>query len=118
MRRARRNGECGAVIGSRLGVRHAEVALDAFGRGWRVIWRSRKLKTLDEDEDAENELLYRPSASRMVAGVWSGDLGLSRSATGFDEVRILFESDTDYLVIYDEEHSDDEDRGHLLRPLR
>ena len=29
---------------------------------------------------------------------------------GFDEVRVLFETDTDYLVIYDEEHSDDEDR--------
>jgi hypothetical protein len=29
---------------------------------------------------------------------------------GFDDVRVLFESDTDYLVIYDEEHSGDEDR--------
>ena len=28
----------------------------------------------------------------------------------FDEVRVLFEGDADYLVIYDEEHSEDEDR--------
>jgi uncharacterized DUF497 family protein len=30
---------------------------------------------------------------------------------GFDEVRALFEGDANYLVIYDEEHSDDEDRA-------
>jgi uncharacterized DUF497 family protein len=29
---------------------------------------------------------------------------------GFDEVRALFEGDADYLVIHDEEHSEDEDR--------
>ena len=28
----------------------------------------------------------------------------------FDEVRALFEGDADYLVIYDEAHSEDEDR--------
>ena len=28
----------------------------------------------------------------------------------FDEVRALFEGDADYLVIYDEQHSEDEDR--------
>ncbi len=37
---------------------------------------------------------------------------------GFDEVRILFESDTDYLVIYDEEHSEDEDRSLPSAPSR
>ena len=36
---------------------------------------------------------------------------------GFDEVRILFESDTDYLVIYDEEHSEDEDRFLAIGPI-
>ncbi len=35
---------------------------------------------------------------------------------GFDDVRVLFESDTDYLVIYDEEHSDDEDRFLAIGP--
>jgi uncharacterized protein len=36
---------------------------------------------------------------------------------GFDEVRILFESDTNYLVIYDEEHSEDEDRFLAIGPI-
>ena len=36
---------------------------------------------------------------------------------GFDEVRILFESDTDYRVIYDEEHSEDEDRFLAIGPI-
>jgi len=36
---------------------------------------------------------------------------------GFDEVRVLFESDTDYLVIHDEEHSDDEDRFVAVGPI-
>ena len=34
----------------------------------------------------------------------------AKHGIGFDEVRVLFESGQDYLVIYDEEHSDDEDR--------
>jgi uncharacterized protein len=37
--------------------------------------------------------------------------------TAFDEVRILFESDIDYLVIYDQEHSDDEDRFLAIGPV-
>lgn len=36
---------------------------------------------------------------------------------GFDEVRVLFERDTDYLVIYDEERSDDEDRFLAIGPI-
>jgi uncharacterized protein len=40
-----------------------------------------------------------------------------KHALGFDEVRLLFESDTDYLVIYDEEHSDDEDRFLAVGPI-
>src|SRR5438876_2074873 len=36
---------------------------------------------------------------------------------GFDEVAPLFESDTDYLVIYDQEHSDDEDRFLAVGPV-
>ena len=36
---------------------------------------------------------------------------------GFDELRILFESDTDYLVIYDQEHSEDEDRFLAIGPI-
>ena len=35
----------------------------------------------------------------------------------FDEVRALFEGDQDYLVIYDEEHSEDEDRFIAIGPL-
>jgi uncharacterized protein len=35
----------------------------------------------------------------------------------FDEVRVLFESETDYLVIYDKEHSDDEDRFLAVGPI-
>lgn len=34
----------------------------------------------------------------------------AKHGIGFDEVRALFEGDQDYLVIYDDEHSDDEDR--------
>lgn len=34
----------------------------------------------------------------------------ARHGISFDEVRPLFEGDQDYLVIYDEEHSEDEDR--------
>ena len=39
-----------------------------------------------------------------------------KHGVGFDEVRALFESDTDYLVIYDEEHSEDEDRFLAIGP--
>ena len=35
----------------------------------------------------------------------------------FDEVRGLFEGNADYLVIYDEEHSDDEDRFLAIGPI-
>ncbi len=39
----------------------------------------------------------------------------------FDEVRVIFEGDADHLVIYDAEHSDDEDRflavGRIARGL-
>ena len=35
----------------------------------------------------------------------------------FDEVRALFEGDQDYLVIYDEEHSEDEDRFIAIGPI-
>lgn len=40
-----------------------------------------------------------------------------RHGLGFDEVRGLFEGDADYLVIYDEEHSDDEDRFVAVGPI-
>ena len=36
---------------------------------------------------------------------------------GFDEVRALFESDTDYLVIFDAEHSTVEDRFLAIGPV-
>jgi uncharacterized DUF497 family protein len=36
---------------------------------------------------------------------------------GFDEVQVLFEGDANYLVIYDEEHSDDEDRFLAIGPI-
>lgn len=42
----------------------------------------------------------------------------AKHGIGFDEVRPLFEGDQDYLVIYDEEHSDDEDRFLAIRFLR
>jgi uncharacterized DUF497 family protein len=35
----------------------------------------------------------------------------------FDDVRPLFETDTDYLVFYDDEHSDDEDRFIAVGPI-
>jgi uncharacterized DUF497 family protein len=34
----------------------------------------------------------------------------TKHGLGFEEVRILFEGDADYLVIYDQAHSADEDR--------
>ncbi len=34
----------------------------------------------------------------------------ARHGLGFDAVRVLFEGRQDYLVIYDEEHGEDEDR--------
>ena len=37
---------------------------------------------------------------------------------GFDEVKLLFEGDADYLVVYDEEHSDDEDRFLTIGPIK
>src|SRR5690349_5541987 len=36
---------------------------------------------------------------------------------GFDEVRPLFESETDYLMIYDKEHSEEEDRFLAVGPI-
>ena len=36
---------------------------------------------------------------------------------GFHEVRVLVQGDADYLVIYDEEHSDDEDRFLAIGPV-
>ena len=36
---------------------------------------------------------------------------------GFDEAAVLFESGADYLVIYDEEHSVDEDRFLAVGPI-
>jgi len=36
----------------------------------------------------------------------------------FDEVKELFTGDTDYLEIYDEEHSDEEDRFIAIGPTR
>ena len=36
---------------------------------------------------------------------------------GFAEAQVLFESDADYLVIYDQEHSDDEDRLLAIGPI-
>jgi uncharacterized DUF497 family protein len=42
----------------------------------------------------------------------------SKHGLGFDEVRVLFEGDADYLVIYDEEHSHgDEDRFLAIGPI-
>ena len=41
----------------------------------------------------------------------------AKHGIGFDEVRVLFEDDQDYLVIYDEEYSDDEDRFLAVGPI-
>jgi uncharacterized DUF497 family protein len=41
----------------------------------------------------------------------------ARHGISFDEVRPLFEGDQDYLVIYDEEHSEDEDRFLAVGPI-
>jgi uncharacterized DUF497 family protein len=36
---------------------------------------------------------------------------------GFDEARALFEGTDDYLVVFDSEHSDDEDRFLAIGPI-
>jgi hypothetical protein len=41
----------------------------------------------------------------------------TKHGLGFDEARALFESDADYLVIYDAEHSHDEDRFLAVGPI-
>ena len=41
----------------------------------------------------------------------------AKHGIAFDEVRGLFEGDADYLVIYDREHSDDEDRFIAVGPI-
>lgn len=41
----------------------------------------------------------------------------AKHGLGFEEVRVLFERDTDYLVIYDEEHSSVEDRFLAIGPI-
>ena len=41
----------------------------------------------------------------------------AKHGVSFDEVRVLFEGDADYLVFYDEEHSDDEDRFLAIGPI-
>jgi uncharacterized DUF497 family protein len=41
----------------------------------------------------------------------------AKHGLGFDEVQALFEGDSDYLVIYDAEHSDDEDRFLAIGPI-
>lgn len=40
-----------------------------------------------------------------------------KHAVGFDEARTLFEGEGDYLVVYDREHSDDEDRFLAIGPI-
>ena len=42
----------------------------------------------------------------------------AKHGIGFDEVRALFEGDQNYLVIYDEERSDDEDRFLAIGLIR
>ncbi len=47
------------------------------------------------------------------------DLGNQRKhGVAFGEARRLFESGVDYLEIFDEEHSDDEDRFIAIGPIR
>jgi uncharacterized DUF497 family protein len=41
----------------------------------------------------------------------------AKHGISFDELRPLFEGDQDYLVIYDEEHSEDEDRFLAIGPI-
>jgi len=41
-----------------------------------------------------------------------------RHGLSFDGVKELFTGDTDYLEIYDEEHSDEEDRFIAIGPIR
>ena len=41
-----------------------------------------------------------------------------RHGISFEEVKELFTSDTDFLEIYDEEHSDEEDRFIAIGPIR
>jgi hypothetical protein len=41
----------------------------------------------------------------------------AKHGLGFEEVRSLFEDNADYLVIYDEEHSDQEDRFVAIGPV-
>ena len=41
-----------------------------------------------------------------------------RHGISFDEARELFESGDDYLEIYDEQHSDDEERFIGIGPIR
>ena len=41
----------------------------------------------------------------------------AKHGISFDEVRVLFEGDADYLVIYDHKHSDAEDRFVAIGPI-
>ena len=41
----------------------------------------------------------------------------TKHGLSFDDVRVLFESEADYLVVYDEEHSGDEDRFLAIGPI-
>jgi uncharacterized DUF497 family protein len=42
----------------------------------------------------------------------------AKHGLSFDEVTELFEAGVDYLEIYDEEHSDEEDRFIAIGPIR
>jgi uncharacterized protein len=46
------------------------------------------------------------------------DRNVQRHGITFDDAKELFESGTDFLEIYDEEHSEDEDRFIAIGPIR
>jgi len=47
-----------------------------------------------------------------------GDTNRTKHGVSFEEAAELFKSDVDYLEIYDEEHSDEEDRFIAIGPIR
>jgi len=42
----------------------------------------------------------------------------AKHGLGFDEAKVLFEGAEDYLVLFDAEHGDDEDRFFAIGPIR
>lgn len=57
----------------------------------------------------------------MVKLIWNqakNRANQGKHGIAFEEASALFEAGTDYLEIYDEEHSDDEDRFIAIGPIR